>query len=300
LFIMENLTSNFESVREAALFYTRDGWAVIPICQWDPEAGRCSWPDHPPDCRLKRPLIKAWNAKPGDGYPAASRDLKRVYEWFNLKFAKQGIAIRVDGHILIDCDIKNGAQGHESYEIVEATFGLDDTLTQITSTGGWHKVFKLPEGLPDRWLKSWTKATNKIGLSGIDLKVDKWGLLYAEPTRTKHGLYHWVDPTAPIATLPRAACDFFVDMQKKDEPARPSRTGLVLPWGNSDQSECFRDVARGDRHPRLFEIAVAMRKQRNATPSQIEEALRYHDSHFTEPTNDNAYIKRIARDVQRY
>lgn len=284
------------------MFYVRDKWPVLPICQWDPAAGRCSWPKHPADCRLKVPLIKAWDWKPGDGYLAASTDPQKVYKWYRWKFENQGIALRLDGRALIDCDIKNGGRGIESYEIIEATFALDETLTQTTTTGGWHKVFELPEGLPPGYLKSWSKATNRIELSGIDLKVGVCGLLYAEPTKTKHGVYRWVDPTAPIATLPREACDFFHDMQQKDKP-RTYGSGYnssELRNLDSDQSKYFRDASNGDRHDRLFSIAVAARRQCNANASQIEDILKYHDSQFTQPTNDIHWIKRVAATVGRY
>jgi bifunctional DNA primase/polymerase-like protein len=291
---------NFETALEAAMFYVRDGWAVLPICQWDSVAGRCSWATHLPDCKTKRPLIKAWGAQPGDGYMAASTDHRKVFHWYRKEYERQGIALRLDGHALVDCDIKNGARGHESYEIIADTFALDETLTQITSTNGWHKVFRLPEGLPERWLKSWTAVTNKIALSGIDLKIGRWGLLYAEPTCTKHGFYRWVDPTSPIATLPREACDFFVDMKRREEPARESCAGAAPRPLEGDQSRYFRDASHGDRHPRLFAIAVAARRQHNASASDIEEILRWHDSRFTEPTNDIAWIKRVAATVGRY
>jgi putative DNA primase/helicase len=304
---------NFDSSLEAALFYARDDWHVVPICNFDRQAGRCTASWHKPDkrgnpCTGKKPLVAGLkNAKPGDGYTAATTDLSQIRRWFATEFPDAGVGIRLDGHALIDCDLKDG--GPESYEYLRDTFLLPDTLTAITQSGGRHYVFKLPEDLPAKWLRSWGRVTREAGLDGIDLKIDVCGLLYAEPTIGSKGVYRWIDPTTPPATLPREACDYLHEVYLRDDrkPAQKSKAARPAPaiaasgprQFDHDQAKYFRDVGPGEsRHRRLFEIACSIRANTRATAYQIADALRYHASRFSNPLDDEAYIQRIARQVE--
>src|SRR5262249_22972408 len=158
-------------------------------------------------------------------------DLAKIRHWY-LKYPDSGVGIRLDGHVLIDCDLKDG--GPESYEFLRDTFDLPPTLTAITQSGGLHYVFKLPEGLPDAWLKSWTRVGDKVALGGIDLKVDKCGLLFAEPTRGSKGIYRWVDPTVEPAELPRACADFLHAARYKDEDQKTEKRAASRVYSSSD------------------------------------------------------------------
>ena len=298
---------NFETSLEAASFYARDGWPVLPICHFDSETGRCTASFHPETCAGKTPLVAGkGDHKPGDGYTAATTDLGRIRYWFEREFPCAGIGIRLDGHVLIDCDLKDGAGGLESYEYLRDTFDLPETLTAVTHSGGRHYVFRLPEDLPAAWLKSWTRPLDKIALGGIDLKVGNCGLLYAEPTRGRKGVYRWIDPTVPPATIPREACDFFREIRyKNDRPPsekakrernNPSLSPLEF---QTDQSQFFRDVPRGDRHKRLLEIGTAIRCQTHAGAAEIADAMRQHAVWFSEPLNDETWIQRTALSIER-
>src|SRR5262249_21347263 len=148
-----------------------------------------------------------------------------------------GIGIRLDGHALLDCDLKDG--GPESYQFLRDTFELPVTLTQVTQSGGHHYVFKLPDDLPADWLKSWTRVTDKVALGGIDLKVGACGLLYAEPTIGSRGVYRWVDPTVAPAVLPRAACDFLHSIRYKDEKPKAEKTRQPSVYSSSETPQEF-------------------------------------------------------------
>jgi hypothetical protein len=310
---------NFETSLEAALFYARDGWHVLPICQFDPVTGRCTaeWHNRRLDvsphkaCKGKVPIVKGkQDAKPGDGYTAATTDLGRIRDWYR-KHPDAGVGIRLDGHVLLDCDLKDG--GPDSYEVLRDTFDLPETLTAITQSGGRHYVFRLPDDLPPAWLRSWTRITAKVGIGGIDLKVGVCGLLYAEPTIGSKGVYRWIDPTVEPAILPRACCDFLHEIRYKDDKPKTKKTeskaektkapriyssdqlpGEVDP----DQAKYFRDVAPGEsRHRRLYEIGCAIRANTRASADEIAKAMRYHAAHFSAPLHDETYILRTSEAI---
>src|SRR5262249_47453729 len=168
---------------------------------------------HAETCTGKAPLVKG-SGQPGYGYTAATRDLAKIRHWWGREFPDAGVGIRLDGHVLIDADLKDN--GPESYAFIHDTYGLPETLTVITQGGGNQFVFLLlPES--EELLKSWTRVLDKIELPGIDLKVSKRGLLYAEPTRGKKGVYRWVDPTVAPAILPHEVAEFFNTIRHKDD-----------------------------------------------------------------------------------
>lgn len=294
------LEPNFDDTLEAAIDYVRDGWAIVPCCQFDPATGRCTGPEshHADDiCKGKVPLIKGKKPIPGAGYTAAARDKGLVTDWFTRQFPAAGVAIRLDGHILIDCDVKNGARGIESYEVLADTFELDATLSAITPSGGRHYIFKLPEDLPADYLGSWTRILDGAELDGIDIKVGVKGLAHVEPSRGVAGVYRWIDPTAEIAELPRACCDYLHEVHELATLPKPTSgaSGNVSTFDpDEDQGKYFRDAPNGERRPRLRSIACCLAAG-GANESQIVSVLNYHDSRFTEPTNDAKFIARVAQ-----
>jgi hypothetical protein len=298
----DGATVNFDSALEAATFYARDGWAVLPICNFDPERGRCTADWHTKDpakpCTGKKPLVQG-EGKPGDGYTAATTDLRKIRDWFT-RWPGAGVGIRLDGCALIDCDLKDG--GPESYEYLRDTFGLADTLTAVTQSGGRHYVFRLPDDLPAGWLKSWIRVADKIALPGIDLKVGNCGLMFAEPTRGPKGIYRWIDPTVPPATLLREACDFLREIRYKGgAPAEKGKAAASTAprTFQQDQSKFFRDVAPGDRHARLRAIGVAIRCETRASAAEMADAMRWHAARFSEPLDDEKWIERTAKSIEK-
>jgi hypothetical protein len=290
---------NFDTALEAAIFAVEEGWHVLPICNFNPDTGHCTASWHPATCTGKVPLVKG-KGNPGDGYTAASRELAKVRHWFETKYPDAGLGLRLDDKILIDGDLKDG--GPASYRIMADTFDLPETLTQITQSGGDHHVFKLPEGLPDAWLKSWTRIGDTLELGGLDIKVGVCGLMYAEPTRGPKGFYRWADPYAEIATLPRDVCDLLHEARYKGEEQKTEKTKAARVYSSDDplrefdpdQEKYFRDVAVGDRHKRLFSIAVAISKQTGAGAEKIKKALNTHAAKFSTPLDDSAWIDRVA------
>lgn len=290
---------NFDISLDAALEYAREGFAVLPICNFNPETGRCTAEFHDQECKGKKPLAKG--KEPG-GYSAATRDEKKIREWFLRKFPHAGVGLRLDGHILIDCDVKDGVDGLESYRFLRDTFDIPETRTARTHSGGYHFYFKLPEGLPAEYLKSWTRPLDHKDLKGIDLKVSTRGLAFAEPTIGAKGVYQWIDWTAEIAELPREVCDYFHQAreekdQAKRKPSQNYASGPRRPV--ADQSKFFRNVPKGERHARLLAVGTAARCQDKRSAAEIEEIMRQHNAAFAEPLKDDAWFTRTARDIAR-
>jgi hypothetical protein len=160
----------------------------------------------------------------------------------------------------------------------------------------------LPDDLPAGWLKSWVRIGDKIAPPGIDLKVGKCGLMFAEPTRGSKDVYRWIDPTVEPATLPREVCNFLHKIHyKQAAPAKKGDTAAPsTPRGlQRDQSRFFRDVAHGDRHERLRAIGVAIRCQTRAGAAEIADAMRWHAARFSEPLDDLKWIGRTARSIEQ-
>jgi putative DNA primase/helicase len=295
---------NFDSSLEAATFYARDGFPVLPVCQWEADAGRCTGEKHGPDCKGRKPLVKGDGSA---GYPAATRDLAKIRDWFTRLFPRAGVAIRLDGHMAIDCDVKDNAGGLESYQVLADTFALPDTLSAVTHSGGRHFIFRLPEGMPADWLKSWIRIGDKAGLPGIDLKVDTNGLLFVEPTCGPKGVYRWIDPCQASATLPRACADFLHETRYKQNPQEKAKPKAGKPAAlpslqnlQRDQSKFFRDVPPGSgQHDRLRAIGVAIRCQTRASASEIADAMRWHASQFSTPLDDQRWIERTAKSIEK-
>jgi putative DNA primase/helicase len=296
---------NFDSSLEAATFYARDGFPVLPVCQWDADAGRCTGEKHGQDCKSRKPLVKGDGS---EGYSGATRDLAKIQDWFTRLFPRAGVAIRMDGHIAIDCDVKDNAGGLDSYQILADTFVLPDTLSAITHSGGRHFIFRLPEGLPADWLKSWIRIGDKAGLPGIDLKVDTNGLLFVEPTCGPKGVYRWIDPCQAPVTLPRACADFLHETRYRQNPAEKAKAKAGKPAASSpslqnlqcDQTKFFRDVPPGaGQHDRLRAIGVAIRCQTRASASEIADAMRWHASRFSTPLDDQRWIERTAKSIEK-
>jgi hypothetical protein len=143
---------------------------------------------------------------------------------------------------------------------------------------------------------------DRIALPGIDLKVGNCGLMFAEPTRGAKGVYRWVDPTMPLATLPREACDFLRETRYKGTaPAEKGKAAAsTAPRAfERDQSKFFRDVPHGDRHARLRAVGVAIRCETRASAAEIADAMRWHAARFSEPLDDEKWIERTARSIER-
>jgi hypothetical protein len=96
------------------------------------------------------------------------------------------------------------------------------------------------------------------------------------PTRRAKGVYRWIDPTVPPATLPREDCDFLREIRYKDgalaEKGKAAASTTPRAF-ERDQSKFFHDAPHGDRHARLRAVGVAIRCETRAGAAEIADAM---------------------------
>lgn len=161
------LFSNIENMtnKEAALFYANVlGWRVFP-------------------CRPngKAPLTSK-------GFYDATRDLDKVDElWTRFPNANIGIPTgEINQLFVLDIDIKNNINGHESLLKLEKEVGCraDTPFVVKTGSGGMHLYFKYtPRKKPIRNL------TNI--LPGLDVRGEGGYVIAPPSTHESGGVYSW-------------------------------------------------------------------------------------------------------------
>ena len=103
------------------------------------------------------------------------------------------VGIHCKGMIVLDVDVRNG--GDESFTALDLEYGLPDTLTARTPTGGRHLFYALPEGHPGVG-----NSAGKLG-AGLDIKTTG-GYVVGAGSRTAAGDYTWIDSEVGIAPAP--------------------------------------------------------------------------------------------------
>ena len=164
------MTDSSNPMLAAALDYSRQGWAVLPV---QPNG--------------KAPLGKLVPR----GFFNATTDPKTLQQWWTIE-PRANIGIRtgaISGLFVLDLDPRNG--GDQSLATLEAQYGrLPDTLQALTGGGGRHLYFVHPGGC----------LASNLGLPGIDIKGDG-GYVVAPPSRhASGGMYLWKEGAGPTTT----------------------------------------------------------------------------------------------------
>lgn len=181
---------------DAALQYASRGWEVFPC-----KAG------------AKTPAIK-WKA---DGL--VTTDPQQVRSLFS-NYRNANIAIIVPvGLLVLDVDTKDGKVGAESLAKLEAEYGkLPSAPKQRTWSGGYHLLFKLPDGV-------------EVGISAgkvaedLDVRANGDGYILCEPSVINGQKYQW-EFSSPLADgdmdIPLAP-DWLIKLASKDVKVAPLR-----------------------------------------------------------------------------
>lgn len=118
----DSKTLSFQHV--SAQLHALKGFSVIPI-----------WPNS------KKPMTV-------NGHKAATTDISKINSRWG-KCPKANVAIRTDGLLVLDIDVKGGANGYQALKELEDKFGkLPVTRTQKTPSGGKHLIFKTQADIP--------------------------------------------------------------------------------------------------------------------------------------------------------
>lgn len=222
----------------------------------------------------KKPLTK-------NGYKDASRDKDTIERWWaQHPNANIGLVTgKINGIIVIDVDVKNGAQGLASADTLQEWFGVFDTLTIDTPSGGVHYYFRYPEHVK--------QIKNRVNIMpGIDIRGDG-GYIIAPGSKIHNNLYQAKDVNRHISTLPDGLI-----------------TILTSNTSNRQNTSPASVITEGSRNETIFKMAVDLKSkgidyehakntiinasiQKCSPPFPVSEAIRCLDSawNYSKPHN---------------
>lgn len=210
---------------EAALAYSRRGWAVLPLHGPNP-GGRCS-------CGHADCSSVAKHPRTTHGKDDASSDASKLAAWWR-SWPAANVGIRTGAEcdlVVLDVDVDKG--GPESLAALqEAHEVLPPTLTVRTGSGGEHRYFRHP-GEPIR-----NDAGRKLG-AGLDVRGDG-GYIVAPPSIHATGCaYEWVDPDAPLAELP----GWLLERLREQAAPERRRAAPVVPLRAGEAATFYAEEA---------------------------------------------------------
>src|SRR5699024_481381 len=170
-----------------ALGYVRQlGWAVFPVHSII--NNKCSCNNLRCENKGKHPATK-------NGLKDATKNEKQIIKnWMEKPYLNIGVATgKVNGFFAVDIDNKlhygTGNNGCETLEQLERDNGkLQNTVEQITGSGGSHLLFKYQEGIK-----------NKVNaLPSIDIRGDGGYIIVSPSIHNSGNKYHWELSSHPL------------------------------------------------------------------------------------------------------
>ena len=166
------------SLLEQALNYASRGWRVFPLS--------------------KRSKI------PPAGFPwreRATTCVSTITEWFTGEFAGANIGLATgseSGIVAVDIDVRDGKQGIETMQALDAEHGglPSDTCVGRTASGGYHVLLAYPPAAEH------VASRNGALGSGVDIKADG-GYIVLPPSVLNTGRYEWIKYAPDLAPLPQ-------------------------------------------------------------------------------------------------
>jgi putative DNA primase/helicase len=243
------------------------------------------------DAALWYATHKHWHVfplRPGSKLPAtehgfkdATTDEAAIRAWWGANpHYNVGVATGDSGLGVADVDVKNDAQGMESWRDLRQAYGaeIEETLISETPTGGMH-VWYLRNGY------AIGNSAGKLG-PGLDVRAIG-GYVVAPPSVTPDGEYRWAlghNPTEKaLAPFPKALVGLLADGHKPAEHLRARARG---------------EIAQGKRNSTLTSIAGLLRS-RGMSPDGILQVLRTENQRCAPPL-DEAELAKIAGSMARY
>lgn len=200
--------SSVNRTAKAAQYYVDLGWHLFPV-----------W------ARSKQPV---WSNGYKDAMPSAAH-------WQSNPDANIGLACGMSGLIALDYDpAKSDDAGRD---LAESLLERHVTTTQLTPSGGYHLLYRLPEGV---------ELSNSPGSlpAGWDVRVN--GYILLAPSRVVYrgddalvkqvedgheGRYEWVDERWPHQCVPANLPEHVLALLKvkRERQAAPSTNGVYTP-----------------------------------------------------------------------
>lgn len=217
----------------AALSYAEKGWPVFPLAPGG-----------------KLPLFSKENG--GRAYLDATTDLGKIREWW-LAHPNANIGIATgaaSGIWVLDTDKHGTDDGDESLARLQEQFGsLPETLTQLTPSGGNHRIFKM----------NGTDIRNRARIApGIDVR-GTGGYIVAPPSIHPNGKpYRWKEGK-PVIEAPK----WLVDLVARKEESAPAHLPSKPPEAYAAAAFAriigeFSRAQEGERNEALNKAAFSL------------------------------------------
>lgn len=254
---------------QAALWYIKQGWPVLPLHTPYDKKGACS-------CGVRHTgndTSAGKHPRTAHGVREASTDKATVLDWWRQwPDANVGIATGHNAGIMVlDVDARHG--GDESLARLLAKHGpLADVPEVLTGSGSWHFFFRCDEE---------TKNTAGVIGDGIDTRASG-GYVVAAPSLHMSGKrYEWKRRPRPKEVLP---------YPPEWMAVRQSVKVAVHSEG---------PVLEGSRNNALTSLAGAMRKQ-GCDADTIFAGIMHFNIQRCVPPLDEREVRNIANSMLRY
>lgn len=160
--------------------------------------------------------------------------------------------------LILDIDVKNGAQGHKSLMAHQSKFGiLPPTMKNNSPSGGYHLIFKVPE----EWLPA-TDGATRGSVSGMDILFNRRQAVMA-PTKLSDGGLYQLDYMDPVQRVPHRVATL-----------SPEEVDAIL-YGKYLATDVERTADWSKAHRGGFDGDTA---ERNALADKLIEAMSQYPS----------------------
>ncbi len=258
-----------QEILDAALRYSRAGWAVLPLYGTAGQQCSCRRANCPSPG--KHPTLKG-------GVHAATRDEAKIHRFFSSEISRNlGIATGLaSGIFVLDVDPRHG--GDASLSNLEAAMGPLPQATAVLSRGDGRHIYLRHPSYP---------IANSAGLlgKGLDVRGDG-GYIVAPPSTHVSGKhYAWLAGgdtlAASLVPAPAALLEAIARLKAASAPnPRPH-------------------VRAGERNITLMSLAGSQRR-RGAAHAEIVTYLMKQNDSLCEPPLDQDEILSTANSVIRY
>ncbi len=225
-----------------------------------------------------------------------------------------------NGLLVLDTDQKPGKRGADSLDALQMLYGdLPVTVEALTPTGGNHRYYRLPAGVPDV-----PNSASKIG-DDLDIRCHH-GYVVAPGSTTADGRYQWAIGRAPgeidIAPAPAWLIELCGKVRERDESSAPL-TDLDSPddiarateWldthaplaveGNGGDSTTYKVASRikdfGVSEATAFDLLLTHWNGRCSPPWEPDELLKKVENAFaygtSPPGKASALVEFEALDI---
>lgn len=214
-------------------------------------------PTFPCEAGGKRPVTAR-------GFHDASTDFDQIERWFRAS-PTANLAMPTgarSGLLVVDIDLKHGADGRATLAAVEARLGvLPPTLVSATPSGGEHRWFAMPTAT----IRSSAGRLAGEDAPGLDIRAEG-GYVLVSPSTIDGRSYAWSE-RRPVADLPEAWIVALTPAERPTvtapawAPADTREQGSSLRWTTAALQRAARELAsapRGTRNDRLWRAAAAL------------------------------------------